>query len=448
MLCLETTGDQPHSAMVDRNTSPLKLQPKTIGSESSGRVYCRTVFLVLLCLPLRADLVIVWNDLALRAVRYANVPPPAAVRQMAIVQVCMHDAASGIAQRTGFWSKGKPEGDASTEAAISEAAYRTLRSLFPKSAEAFDSHHSAILSVLPNAAPKTNGIKWGAQVAREILKLRQFDGAGQTTSWITNNQPGYWQRTLPNYDKPLYPHWGQMQPFGIASVEEFRPPPSPPLSSAEWAAQYNLVKSIGATNSSTRTPQQREIALFWADGPNTETPPGHWNKIAQQVVEKKGLDLIESARLFAALNIAMADAGLVCWDAKYTYNVWRPITAIRAGETDGNPETEAVPNWLPLIPTPPFPEYTSGHSTFSGAAAEVLAQMTGSDEFQFVTTSDGLPGVVRRFRRFSDAAKDAGISRIYGGIHFPSANEEGLKCGKKIGEYVARKFLELPSNAD
>ena len=151
--------------------------------------------------------------------------------------------------------------------------------------------------------------------------------------------------------------------------------------------------------------------------------------------------MVESARLFAALNVALADASIVCWDAKYTYNWWRPITAIRAGASDNNPTTEADPQWSPLLNTPPFPEHTSGHSTFSGAAAVVLAKLSGSDEFQFITTSDGLPSVVRRFRRFSDAAREAGISRIYGGIHFASANRDGLECGDAIGRYVVQNLF-------
>jgi hypothetical protein len=233
-----------------------------------------------------------------------------------------------------------------------------------------------------------------------------------------------------------------MKPFALPSAEAFRPPAPPALTSSNWAAEYNFLKSIGATNSTRRTSEQREIALFWADGAGTETPPGHWNKIAQQLTLKRSFNLLDSARLFAALNVAMADAGIVCWDAKYAYNWWRPITAIRAGDKDGNSFTEPDARWWPLLNSPPFPEHTSGHSTFSGAAATVLAELSGSDEFQFVTTSDGLPGVTRRFRRFSDAAREAGMSRIYGGIHFPSANEGGLESGKEVGRFVACELFQ------
>jgi hypothetical protein len=384
----------------------------------------------------------VWNDLTLRAIRYANIPPPMAVRQMAIVHLAMFDTANGIDPKYhSYLVTNAAPGECSVEAGTSTAAHRVLRTLFPKSADLLDSHYNAILAAIPNTTAKTNGLQWGKQVATEYLKLRQFDGAGQSAGYSYKEQPGYWRRTPPNYDKPLLPAWGRMKPFAIKSPEEFHAAPPPALASSDWASQYNYLKAIGATNSTVRTPQQREIALFWADGPRTETPPGHWNKIAQQLARKKDYPLLETARLFAALNTAMADAAIVCWHTKYTYNWWRPVTAIRAGDSDDNPQTEPDPDWTPLLITPPFPEHTSGHSTFSGAAAAFLAEFSGSDDFQFVTSSDGLPGVVRRFERFSEAAREAGLSRIYGGIHFPAANEHGLESGRKVGEYVARTLF-------
>ena len=390
-----------------------------------------------------AELVLVWNDLTLRAIRYANVPPPVAVRQMAVVHLAMFDAQDGIERKyKPYLVDRRAPGGCSPEASVATAAHHTLRTLFPKSADVLDSHYQAMLAAIPNSGAKTNGIQWGRQVATEFLKSQQFDGGGQAVGYAYSDKPGYWARTPPNFDKPLLPGWGRVKPFALPSAAEFRPPQPPALTSSNWAAEYNLVKSIGATNSTTRTAEQREIALFWADGSGTETPPGHWNKIAQQLARRRNYDLLDTARLFAALNMAMADAGVVCWDTKYAYNWWRPVTAIRAGEKDGNPATEPDSNWWPLINTPPFPEHTSGHSTFSGAAAAVLAELSGSDEFQFTTVSDGLPGVVRRFRRFSDAAREAGLSRIYGGIHFPSANEGGLESGRKVGTFVACEFLQ------
>jgi hypothetical protein len=391
-----------------------------------------------------AELIIVWNDLALRAIRYANVPPPPAVRQMAIVHLAMFDALDGIDHKYKPYLVDKEAvGESSREAAVSAAAHHVLRTLFPKSADVLDSHYDAVLAAIPNTPAKTNGVRWGTYVATEFLKLRQFDGAGQTAGYTYTEKPGHWARTPPNYDKPLLPGWGRIKPFAISSPADFRPPAPPDLAGERWAAQYHQVKQLGATNSTLRTPAQREIALFWADGSGTETPPGHWNKIAQQLARKKGYGLLDTARLFAALNVAMADAAIVCWDTKYTYNWWRPVTAIRAGASDGNPATEPDPNWTPLLITPPFPEHISGHSTFSGAAAAVLAGLSGSDEFTFTTVSDGLPGVVHRFQRFSDAAREAGLSRIYGGIHFADANEMGLEAGRKVGTSVIHSHFQL-----
>jgi membrane-associated phospholipid phosphatase len=225
-------------------------------------------------------------------------------------------------------------------------------------------------------------------------------------------------------------------PFAIPSGDFFRPAGPPSLETAEYAVDYNEVKAIGAATGSTRTPEQEQIALFWADGPGTVTPPGHWNVIAQDVAAARRNTMPQNARMFALLNIAMADAAIAAWDAKYRYYFWRPITAIREGETDGNPETAADPAWSSLIPAPPFPDYISGHSTFSGAAANVLSLFYGKIRIPFTTTSDGLPNVERSFRSFLEAAREAAVSRMYGGIHFRSANEDGLATGLSIGEWT------------
>ena len=191
-----------------------------------------------------------------------------------------------------------------------------------------------------------------------------------------------------------------------------------------------------------RTAEQTAIAQFWADGPGTVTPPGHWNVIATDLSAQRKLSLTENARLFALLNIALADAAILCWDCKYDCNFWRPITAIREADTDKNPATEKDPAWTPLLETPPFPEYTSGHSTFSSAAATVLAAFFGSDEIPFSTTSDAMQGFSRTFHSLSEAAAEAGLSRIFGGIHFMSANQQGLASGARLGTYVSKNFLK------
>jgi hypothetical protein len=191
-----------------------------------------------------------------------------------------------------------------------------------------------------------------------------------------------------------------------------------------------------------RTADQTQVALFWNDNPGTETPPGHWNAIAAEVSADQGLTLMENVRLFALLNLTLADAAISCWDAKFFYDYWRPIDAIREADADGNPETEADPNWTALIFMPPFPDYTSGHSTFSRSAATVLAGVFGSDDIAFTTTSRGVPGAMRSYAGFGEAADEAGISRIYGGIHYPSANLHAQASGHRIARQALAYFLQ------
>jgi hypothetical protein len=215
------------------------------------------------------------------------------------------------------------------------------------------------------------------------------------------------------------------------------------LTSAQYAADLNEVKSLGAMNSTTRTADQTNIARFWADGANTSTPPGHWNRIAQTVGTAQGNTLSENARMFALLNLAEADAAIVSWDNKFQTDFWRPITAIRLADQDGNAGTDPDPNWVPLITTPPFPTYTSGHSTFSAAAAEILSSFYGTDNISFTTSAEGAPGVPdRSFTSFSQAALEAANSRIYGGIHYRFDSEHGLENGRALGQFVFANELQ------
>jgi hypothetical protein len=227
------------------------------------------------------------------------------------------------------------------------------------------------------------------------------------------------------------PGWGNVPCLAVADPTKFRPPGPPALDSAAYTKSLRTVRDIGSATSAVRTKEQTEIARFWEDGAGTVTPPGHWNRIAQTVATEKKLALAEAARLFALLNVAMSDAAIICWDCKYRFDFWRPVTALR--ETD--------PDWTPLLPTPPFPAYTSGHSSFSGAAATALASFFGTDRVRFSSTSDGLPGVTRSFESFSSAAEEAGMSRIYGGIHWDFDNTDGLACGREVAGYVARNHF-------
>ncbi|MFM6021877.1 MAG: vanadium-dependent haloperoxidase, partial [Dolichospermum sp.] len=244
----------------------------------------------------------------------------------------------------------------------------------------------------------------------------------------------------PGFAPALLPQWGQVTPFALTSGDQFRPDGVPALNSADYTIEFNQVKDLGKNNSTTRTADQTEIAKFWADGAGTFTPPGHWNQIAQNVAAEKGNSLVDNARLFALLDISLADAGIAAWDAKYHYDFWRPITAIQNADSDGNADTIADASWTPLLTTPPFPEYISGHSTFSGAAETILTGLLGNN-VSFTTTSLGTPGIYREFDNFTDAANEAGISRIYGGIHFNSGNVEGLATGRSVGNFVLQNLL-------
>jgi membrane-associated phospholipid phosphatase len=201
------------------------------------------------------------------------------------------------------------------------------------------------------------------------------------------------------------------------------------------------VKELGGATSVTRTAEQELIAYFWADFTYTVTPPGHWNQIARSAATSLDLSLAQKARLFALLNIALADAAIATWDAKYAFNFWRPVTAIQQADLDDNSETVADADWTPLLPTPSFPEYVSGHSAFSSAAAAVLTRFLGTDHVSFTVVSDSVPGVIRSYSSFAAATEEIGMSRVYGGIHFLSGDLDGLRLGHAIGDYVVDNSL-------
>jgi membrane-associated phospholipid phosphatase len=388
-----------------------------------------------------SDVVLDWNATLLKAVQVDKTAPPLAAHNMAMVHAAVYDAVNDITRTHSIYHADvpAPEG-ASPEAAAAEAAYSILVNLYPQQKATFDTALETSLAAIPDGKAEDDGIAVGQQVADKILAWRSHDGGNTPVEYVPGKQPGEWQPTAPAYQSALLPQWKSVTCFAMTSGSQFRPDGSLALDSAEYAADLNQVKELGRSDSTTRTPEQTEIANFWADGAGTYTPPGHWNQIAEEVSLQQGNSLEENARLFALLNIALADAGIVAWDAKYADNFWRPITAIQQADKDNNPLTSADPTWTPLLTTPPFPEYVSGHSTFSGAAATILTDFFG-EQVSFTTTSIGLPEVERSFGSFSAAAQEAGISRIYGGIHFNSANQDGLAAGQALGDYVFGNFL-------
>jgi len=376
-----------------------------------------------------ADVVTEWNSAALDAIRTGHTAPPIASRSLAIAHVSIYEAVNSIARTyEPYLVQSAVPASASREAAASAAAHQALVSLFPANTPSFDALHAAILAAIPDGPHKTAGIVCGEFVANQILAARANDGSDAIVPPPGGSGPGVWIPTPPAFLPYLLPQWGFVTPFAMSRSSQFRPPGPPSLDSEQYAADYNEVKELGAAVGSTRTEEQTLIALFWADGAGTETPPGHWNSIAQTIAATRGNTLEENARLFALLNIAMADAAICAWDAKYTFDFWRPVTAINFAE----PQL----NWMSFIVTPPFPDYVSGHSTFSGAAATVLELFYGTEELPFTISSDFLPGVYRSFATPLDAAAEAAESRLYGGIHFRRAIELGLAQGECIGEQV------------
>jgi len=359
----------------------------------------------------------------------------------------MYDAVNGISRtHESYLAPGTVPASTSKEAAASAAAHKVLTTLLPTNAPMFDALHAATLAGVRSGPQKAKGIAWGQSVAMAILAARANDGSTAVVAPPGGSGPGVWVPTPPANANYLLPQWGAVLPFVMRSSTQFRPPGPPALDSAKWAADYNEVKMLGGAAGSARTPDQTQIALFWADGAGTETPPGHWNHIAQDVAKALGNTMEENARLFALLNMAMADAAICAWDAKFHYHNWRPVTAIRNADTDGNALTEPDTAWSSLIITPPFPDYVSGHSTFSAAAATVLALYYGTDDVAFTTGSDFLPGVLRSFTSFSQAATEAAMSRVYGGIHFRFASDDGLAGGLKIGEWTVANHLQPKGN--
>jgi len=393
----------------------------------------------------QANAVNKWNNALLNAVATSSTPPPRSSRAMAMAQLAVFDAVNAM---DGRWNAYLPEtlnvdDPCSRKAAVAAAAHGVLSSLYPALQGDFDALLSRQLGSLNNIAARDNGVALGAACATNMMNARLNDGSNTVVPYTPGNLPGEWRPTLPANAPGLLPNWPTMTPFTMTSGDQFRQSGPPALDSAEYAAAFNQVKDLGAANSATRTQEQTEIALLWAAGGGTVTPPGQWSQIGQQIIRNEGMSVTQSARMMGALSAALADAAIVSWDMKYEYELWRPITAIREADTDGNAATEADLSWTPLIATPPFPEYTSGHSTFSRAAATILQLLTGSDSHEFSVTA---AGITRTYSSLDDAANEAGLSRIYGGIHFDFSNVDGQLSGQLLGEYIyANYFLEVPA---
>lgn len=399
---------------------------------------------VLFCFSVEANEIVKWTSLTLQAVRINKTNPPIASRNLAMVEISMFDAVNSIVKKYQPYSMGvAAETELPKEVAVAQAAREILVKLYPTSTPYWDEQLSKTLELFPESSQKQKAIDLGVLIAENVWDLRRNDLKPKSLDVMAELgfEVGAWIPTPPAYAPALLPYWGKTKPFGILSGDQFRQDGPPKFFSDEYARDYLEIKEYGVKNNSSRSADQTQMALFWADGAGTVTPPGHWNQIALGIAKNKKLDLIETSRLMTLLNVAMADSAISAWDMKFFYNCWRPITAVQEADRDENNQTQTQLGWEPLLSTPPFPDYVSGHSTFSGAAATMLALYFETDKMQFVTSSEDLPGVIRSFSRFSEAADEAGKSRIYGGIHYEFANRDGKKAGKKVAEFVFTNVL-------
>jgi hypothetical protein len=390
-----------------------------------------------------ADLVLQWNEVMLEAIRVTNTAATFNSRIMAITHGAMYDSINALDRTHEFFmvdAIAHPE--ASREAAVAAAAHRALTTLLPSQVAVFDAKLAASLAPITDGKAEDDGVALGRSVADQILALRQDDGANVVLPpYLGNTEPGQWRPT-PTANAPgREPHWGAVRPFAITSPDDFTPAAPPALGTEEYRIAFEEVKELGSASSATRSADQRAMALYWNNGAGTAAAPGHLNLLARIVAEQEGNTLEENARLFASLNIAVADALIACWDVKYDTNYWRPITGIRFAADDGDPTTEPDAAWTSLIATPAHPSYISGHSSVSGAAAAVLADFFGTDNVSFTLPSQNPALPARSFTSFSQAAQESADSRLYGGIHWRFDNETGLDVGDAVGKYVVANFL-------
>ena len=427
-----------------------------------------------------ANEVTAWNETCFRTALVASSSPLNMTRFAALVHAAMFDAVNGIERRyTKIQVDPNGPSDASTSAAAMQAAYSILTRLYgqgglftPNQQAALDADLAASLARISkrdSAAAITKGRDWGQIVADAIWAWRSTDGFNlDPPTWVGTTTLGQWRPT-PNdpYPSPAtlprgagYPQFSLQTTWSIPNASFFRPAAPPALTSAQYARDFNETKRMGSQTSTERSSDLTVASWFWTTG----TASYFWNHVALSLLDsgdkdkdrdddgRKGHEndkrdnpstLLRNARLLAALNVAMADAGIGCWDAKYTYNFWRPITAIRETAEDGNVATTTDPTWTPLFATPAHPDYPSGHSCVSGAATTVLAEEFG-ERTRFDATSDLMLGVTRSFRSFTEALEEVKNARIFSGIHFRTATEVGTVLGKQVAQYVLEhSFLRV-----
>jgi PAP2 superfamily len=385
--------------------------------------------------------VVQWNRTLLVIVRTPGAQPATIhpTRSFAIMHGAIYDAVNAIdGTHKPYLVRASASHFASQEAAAAAAAHEVLVKLYPNFQASLDAQLQQAVAQIPNGG-KAEGISIGNTVADRMLALRNNDGSNaQPIPYIFGSAPGDYQSTPPNFpNQPQFTHWSRVTPFALESANQFRPGGPPALISDRYSDAFNQIKSLGIAGSTTATADEALTGRFW-----NGAIQNYWNEIAQTASVAHNLTTAQNARLFALLNLSFADGVIAFYDAKYTYNFWRPVTAIRAAATDGNPETEADPNWLPEVGnTTSDPSYPGAHAVISAAAAEVLTSFFHTDRFEFSVTSEVLAGVDRSFTSFSAAAEEATLSRIFAGVHFLFDLTTGQRLGSDVADFAVDNFL-------
>lgn len=441
----------------------------------SSRLVCVLALALVSASPrVSATAVMEWNTQVLNAIRSSDTAAPHATRNLAILHTAIYDAVNSImGGRTEYTvGTGAPAG-ASANAAVAAAANTVLGQLYPSLD--FSGVYSSQLAGIADGQSKNDGINWGNQIATTILNMRAGDGsASANSSYTITSAMGHWQPTphsnpsLNFNPNPELPGWGNVTPFGISSTAAQLPSAPPALNSAQYTADYNQVHSLGAAVGSSRTDDQTHAAFFWNKPNGTITTAGQWNEIAQTMASTAGLSLADEARLMAALNMSLADATIVAWEAKYEQDFWRPVTAIAYGNQDGNDDTVGDDfagtefGWNPLIDTPNTPESTAEESILAGAGGEVLKFYFGDEGFVYASdiNGDGLitaadatydlnndgfitvEDAYRTFTSITEAIQEAGISRVYAGVNLGTSVAQGLEAGEDIANEVNATYFQ------
>jgi hypothetical protein len=389
-----------------------------------------------------ADVATDWNARAAAMVAAEKLPGAYAYRAMAIAQVASQDAVqAALGSGEGRWTQVANSQACAPEAALAAANRVVLEALLPAHRTEVDAAYRVALSALPDAAPTRACAALGERIGAALLERAAGDGFSSTPAFRADVVPGAWQPTA----LPLAAQWPNRQPWLIGRADRFRPGPPPALTSKRWATDFAEIKAVGARDSSVRTPEQATIARFWE-----ATTPGMYFDVVRSVAEQPGRDLASNARLLALAATAMDDALIAVFDAKYHYGFWRPITAIRNADRDGNADTAADPAWIPFIETPMHPEYPCAHCILASTIGSVLAAELGSMPVpRLHATSPTLPGVERQWQSIDVFVAEVANARIYDGVHFRNSTEVGTKMGTIIGATAAADahFARTPAQS-